>query len=160
MSGIDLNDLFVPTVSIAEVVLRGTVIYLIVFLILRFVPIRQLADVGIADILLAVFIVDLVQNSISADYTSVTESLILVSTIYMLAYAIDWLDYIFPKWHLISAAPPPLIQDGRLLYRNMQKEGMNEDELMFQLRRHGVETAAQVKVAHRNADGRITLVLA
>lgn len=159
MSGIDLNELFVPTVSIAEVVLRGMVIYSIVFLILRFVPIRQLADVGIADILLAVLIVDVAQNSISAEYTSITESLTLVSTIFILAYAMDWLDYMFPELHLISAAPPLLIKDGCLLYRNMQKEGITEDELMAQLRQHGVEIADQVKAAHRGPDGRISLAM-
>lgn len=160
MSGIDLNELFVPAVSIADVVLRGMVIYSIVYLILRFVPIRQLADVGIAEILLAVLIVDVAHNSISAEHTSITESLTLASTLFVLAYAMEWLDSMFPELHLISAAPPLMIKDGRLLYRTMQKEGTTEDELMTQLRQHGVETVDQVKAAHRDADGRISLVLA
>lgn len=160
MSGIDLNELFVPTVSIAEVVLRGTVIYLIVFLILRFVPIRQFVDVRIGDILLAALIVDVALNSLSADNKSITDSLVLIPTFFILAYAIDWLYHLFPKLRLTSAAPLLLIKDGRLLYRNMRKEGITEDELMFQLRQHGVEAADQVKTAHRDADGQISLVMA
>ncbi|MBR1193811.1 hypothetical protein JQ634_30795 [Bradyrhizobium sp. AUGA SZCCT0240] len=44
-------ELIIPTHSVAEMMLRGTVMYLSLFIILRFVMVRQTSTIGIADIL-------------------------------------------------------------------------------------------------------------
>jgi hypothetical protein len=51
---IDWPELLIPTHSVAEMMLRGTVMYLSLFVILRFVMVRQTSTIGIADILVIV----------------------------------------------------------------------------------------------------------
>jgi hypothetical protein len=44
---IEWSELVIPTHSLAEIGLRGTVMYLSLFLILRFVVLRQSSTIGI-----------------------------------------------------------------------------------------------------------------
>ena len=47
--GIDLSELVIPTHSILEMVLRGTVMYLSLVLIMRFVMRRRTGSISVAD---------------------------------------------------------------------------------------------------------------
>lgn len=78
---IDLTSVFVPAIGLAEIVLRGTIMYLGLFVILRFMARRQAGHFGPADLLVIVLIADAAQNGLGKDYNSVTEGLVLVMTI-------------------------------------------------------------------------------
>ena len=88
---IDWAGLWIPTHSIAEVVLRGSLMYLGLFLLMRFFMKRQAGSFSLADILLIVIIADAAQNGFSKQYQSVTEGFVLVLTIIAWDFAIDWL---------------------------------------------------------------------
>jgi hypothetical protein len=66
---IDWAELIVPTHSIGEMLVRGTLTYLSLFLIFRFVMKRQTSTIGIADILVVVVIADAAQNAFSREYS-------------------------------------------------------------------------------------------
>lgn len=51
-----------------------------------------------------------------------------------------------------------LIQDGRMLRRNMRREMVTEEELMSVLRKEGIEDMAEVHSAFMEADGEISVV--
>jgi uncharacterized membrane protein YcaP (DUF421 family) len=155
---IDWRSVFVPTVSVTEIFLRGTVVYIFLFFILRLLR-REAGAIGISDLLLVVLIADAAQNAMSSDYKSITDGLILVSSIAFWDYFLDWLGYRLPSFRrLLRPAPLLLIKDGRLLWRNMRQEMITEDELMGKLREHGVERIEEVKKAYLEGDGRISVI--
>ncbi len=156
---IDWKGLFVPTYSIGEVILRGTLMYLALFVILRFVLKRQSGAVGIADLLVIVLIADASQNALGREYGSVTEGVILVLTIVGWDFALDWAEYRFP-WlrSLTRPSSLPLIRDGRLLRRNMHSEMITKEELLAELRKDGVDDLADVVEARIEGDGKISVI--
>ena len=112
---IDWTGLIVPQVSVLEIILRGSVMYLALFLLFRLVLKRESGAVGITDLLVVVLIADAAQNAMAAEYTSLTDGLLLVATIIFWAYALDWLGYRVPfVQRLVHPRPLPLITDGRL----------------------------------------------
>ena len=158
MFEIDWGKLLVPSGSIAEIVVRGTIIYLAIFAAMRLLPRRELGGMAASDILILVLIADAVQNGMSGEYQSVTEGLILVATIFAWATVIDWLDARYPRWHLAEARPLPIIRNGRLLRRNMRRENITEDELKAQLRLHGHESPAEIRLSQVEGDGEISFL--
>ena len=48
--GINWHELFIPNTSLAEVMLRGTVIYLLLFFLMRYMR-REAGQIGIADVM-------------------------------------------------------------------------------------------------------------
>jgi uncharacterized membrane protein YcaP (DUF421 family) len=155
---IDWRSVLFPSVGVAEIFLRGTIVYLFLFFILRLLR-RQAGAIGISDLLLVVLIADAAQNAMSSDYRSVTDGLILVSSIAFWDYFLDWLGYRFPSLRRFISPPPlPLIREGRMLRRNMRHEMITEDELMGKLREHGIEGIEEVKKAYLEGDGRISVI--
>ena len=153
---IDWRGLFVPTYSIAEVVLRGTLTYLSLFVILRFLLKRQTGAVGIADLLVIVLIADASQNALGREYSSVTEGVVLVLTIVAWDYALDWGEYRF-TWLRSLTRPGPLllVRNGRMLRRSMRREMITEEELRAELRKDGVDALADVVEARMEGDGKM-----
>src|SRR6478736_7518845 len=132
---IDWQQIFIPTSSIFEVIVRGTCTYVMLFLILRFLLKRQTGVIGVADLLVIVLIADAAQNAMANEYKSITEGAILVLTIVFWNFAIDWLGYRFPVFQrLTRPAPLMLIENGKMLVRNMRHEMITTDELNSQLR--------------------------
>jgi uncharacterized membrane protein YcaP (DUF421 family) len=93
---VDWHSVFLPTIGIAEIVLRGSIMYLGLFVVLRFMGRRQAGNVGPADLLVIVRIADAAPNGLGKEYGSVTEGLTLVVTIVGWEYLIDWLQYRYP----------------------------------------------------------------
>ena len=155
---IDWHSAFVPTVHLAEIFLRGTVVYLFLFFILRFLR-RDAGALGIADLLVVVLVADAAQNAMASEYKSITEGLFLVATIAFWNYALDWLGYRFPKFQrVLRPAPLLLIKDGRMLRQNMRKELITVEELKGLLREQGIEHVAEVKKCCLEGDGHVSVI--
>src|SRR5262245_5692594 len=95
MPPVQWDQLFRLTVSPVELFIRGTFVYLCIFVLMRLFR-REPGTVGIADLLMVVLIADASQNAMSADYHSVLDGFVLILTIVFWNYAIDWLTVRFP----------------------------------------------------------------
>ena len=155
---IDWQAVFVPTVPLLEIVLRGTLVYLMLFILLRVLR-REAGGLGIADILVIVLIADASQNAMASEYKSITEGAVLVATIAFWDYTLDFLGYHFPRFgRFVRPAPLPLIKAGKLLRKNMRQEMITEEELLGQLREQGVDSPNEVKKCFLEGDGRISVI--
>lgn len=158
MLELDWHSVFSPELPLAEIVLRGTLVYLFLFIVLRLMR-HQAGALNITDLLLVVVIADAAQNAMGKDYRSVTEGALLVATMAAWDFAFDWLGYRFPKARrFFRPEPLPLIRDGVLLLRNMRKALVTEDELMTQLHEQGVQSPQQVKQCLLEGDGHISVI--
>lgn len=155
----DWKSLFSLDVPLLEIVLRGSVIYIALFVLLRIVLKRQAGSLGMTDLLLITLIADASQNAMAGEYRSLPAGIVLVSTIIFWSYAFDWLSFKFPWFNRLTEPPPlPLIKDGKLLRRNMRRELITEEELMSQLREQGLDQVEIVKEAYMEPDGHISVV--
>ena len=158
-TNIDWAGLFVPKRPLAELVIRGTVMYLVVFVLLRLDLRRQVGGLGTPDILVVVLIAEIAGNAITVGSESVIEGAVLVATVLMWSFLFEWLQYRFPRLErLLQDRKLKLIDDGRLLHGNMRREFVTHEELMSQLRTHGIDDPAKVKAAYMEANGKITVV--
>lgn len=155
---IDWKAVFVPTLNVTEIFLRGTIVYLFLFFVLRILR-REAGAVGISDLLVVVLIADAAQNAMASDYKTITEGLILVSTIVFWDYLLDWLSYRFPAFRrVVQPAPLELIKNGQLHRRNLKQEMITREELDGLLREHGVLDIATVKRCYLEADGHLSVI--
>ncbi len=155
---IDWHELLVPSVSLAELVLRGSAMYLFILAAMRLFR-REAGALGTADLLVIVLVADAAQNAMAAEYHSLTEGVVLVATIYGWNYLLDWLAFRSPAvYRLLNQAPLPLVRDGRVLRKNMRSEMLTLEDLMEQLREQGVERVADVKRCFLESDGRLSII--
>lgn len=123
MFDVDWEALWVPSGSLAEIAIRGAVVYLALFVAMRLLPRREVGGVGPADILVVVIIADAVQQAMAGGYRSITEGLLLAAVIFAWATLIDAIDYRFPQLHLAAARPKLVVSKGRFIHRNCAATG-------------------------------------
>ena len=156
---VDWRALFALGVSPLELVIRGSAVYWFLFLVFRVALRRDVGAIGVADVLLVVLIADAAQNAMAGEYRSITDGAVLVSTIIGWNLVIDWLAYRFkPLRRILEPAPLPLVRDGRILRGNLRRELMSVDDLLGKLREHGVDDVAQVRAAHLESDGEMSVI--
>lgn len=155
---VDWENIFVPTSSVLEIFVRGTLTYWIVFLYMRFVR-RSSGQLNITDVLLITLISDASQNAMAGTYESVTEGAALVGTLVGWDYLINWLGYrsaFFDR--LTNAEPTLLVKDGVVQKQNLKREVITEDELMSLLRLQGIEDVAEVKQCFLEGSGSLSVL--
>ncbi|MBS1189731.1 MAG: hypothetical protein H6R10_1523 [Rhodocyclaceae bacterium] len=156
---IDWHHMFALGESPLGLVIRGTLVYWFLFAVFRTVLQRDVGAVGIADVLLLVIVADAAQNAMADEYRSVTDGLILISTILGWNYLFDYLAYRFPRLRrLLEPREICLIRDGKVLHRNLRREFITIEELHSKLREHGVTDIAEVKAAYMESDGGVSVI--
>jgi uncharacterized membrane protein YcaP (DUF421 family) len=157
--GVNWGKLFGIDTPLLEIFLRGSIMYLGIFALLRLVLRRESGALGITDLLVVVLIADAAQNAMADDYHSITDGVLLVATIVGWSYALEWLAYHHPRF--ASLVHPPallLIKDGEVQRHHLRHELITEDELAGQLRQQGITDPAQVRRSYMESDGRISVI--
>jgi uncharacterized membrane protein YcaP (DUF421 family) len=157
--GVDWGQLFTPDTPLLEIVVRGSVVYLALFFLLRIVLRREAGGFGITDLLVIVLIADAVQNAMAGEYNSITDGLLLGATLIFWSYALDWLAYHWGPFGRFMHPPAlRLVKDGQLLRANLRRELLTEDDVMAEIRQQGLEDLSHVKAAYLESDGRMSII--
>jgi uncharacterized membrane protein YcaP (DUF421 family) len=152
------GQLFRPTAAIPDLIIRGTVVYLTLYVMLRVVLKRESGSTGVTDLLVIVLLADAAQNAMSGSYTSVTDGVVLVGTIIFWSWLLNLVAFASPKAaRIIRPRPLLLVRNGRLLPQAMRRELLTEDELMATLREQGVKRLEDVAAVYMEADGRLSV---
>jgi uncharacterized membrane protein YcaP (DUF421 family) len=144
---------------VPENVLRATAIYLMLFLLLRFLPNRKTGSLGPSDLLVVVLLATAVATALNHDAGSITDAAVMVGTIIFWSLALDILGARVPilRW-LLHSDPIEVVRDGEVVHRNLRREFMTEEELKAQLRLQGVDKFGLVEHAYIEHDGRVSVI--
>ena len=154
----DWNGMVSPQ-SLLEVFIRGSLMYLFIFILLRVVR-RETGSISVADVLVLVLIADAAQNGMAGEYKSVPEGMLLVATIVLWSLVVDWASYhVAAIGNLLHPQPVELIKDGKPMRDKMRRNFITFDELMTSVRSAGTEDLGKVRRAWLEGNGEISVIL-
>ena len=157
--GVNWGQVFGVDTPLLEIILRVSIVYLGLFFLLRIVLRREAGGLGINDLLVIVLIADAVQNAMAGDYKSITDGMLLGGTIIFWSFAVDWLAFRWQRFgRFVHPRALPLVKEGQLLRANLRKELLTEEDVMAELRQHGLEDLSKVKAAFLEFDGRMSII--
>src|SRR5437870_12064508 len=126
---VDWHALFIPKLSFLEIILRGVIIYVGLCLLLRIVLKRQAGQVALSDLLVVTLVAGVCRNPLVADAYSIPDGLAVVAVVLGCSYAADWLCYYSPAVHRLLHPPRvQLVRDGEILWDNLRRELMTEEQ--------------------------------
>ncbi|MDT0356451.1 DUF421 domain-containing protein [Herbaspirillum huttiense F1] len=156
---IQWDDLISFSVSPLEIIIRGTLIYLFLFVFFRFVLRRDAGNVGVGDFLLVVIIADASQNGMSGDSDTVPDALLLVVTLMAWNYLIDIASYHSAALRkVLEPRPLILVKNGKLMRRNMRKEFVTTEEIEAKVRESNATSLNEIELMTRESDGEISVL--
>jgi uncharacterized membrane protein YcaP (DUF421 family) len=156
---IQWDEIFKFSMSPVEMIIRGSLTYWFIFILLRIAGRRDIGSLGIADLLVVVLISDAAQNAMAGEYKSVPDGMVLITTIIFWTVFIDRLQYYCPPVRPFLQ-PPKLciVKDGQLQRRAMRRESLTVDELESELRQKGISEISAVRRAYIEPDGSISVI--
>ena len=157
----NLLEIFALDLGVIEMMLRGTAVYWTVLILLRVAGRRELGSLGTADLLVLVMVADAAGDALTGGSSSVTDGLIVVTTIVAWSVLLDRAAYYSPFIHkLLEPERVCLVKDGRILRSGLRNEHIGRGELMEQLRLQGIESIDEVKRAYIEANGQFSVIKA
>jgi uncharacterized membrane protein YcaP (DUF421 family) len=142
-----------------DLVLRATVIFFFVFLITRVAGKRELSSMEPFDLILLVVLGDLVQQGVTQSDYSVSGALIVISTITILTVALSYVNF---RLRFLRSAlegqPVVLVENGRMIERNMRRERITLEDIEAEGRQQQVESIGDMRWAVLETNGRISII--
>src|ERR1041385_1898593 len=106
-----------------HIVIRAVVLYAFVVLLMRVIGRRELSTLGPVDLVLLIVLGDAIQQGLTQDDYSVTGAVIAISTIAVVQIGTSYIAYRSGRARkLIDGEPIVVIQDGKLVERNLRRE--------------------------------------
>lgn len=152
------QEIFIPQLPILEIVLRGTLLYLFIILLMRVLPRRAAGDVSVMDIIFVILISEGASNAMG-DYSSLADGALMILTLMFWNFAVNYLSFHFKFMERFFRHPSvQIVKNGEMLLRNMRKEYITKDELMDHLRTEQIEDIKEVKAAYVEGEGKISVI--
>jgi uncharacterized membrane protein YcaP (DUF421 family) len=156
-------NMFIPEVQILEKVLRPLVVYFFLLVAFRLAGKRELGQITPFDLIILLTISNVLQNAMIGPDNSLTGGIIGGLTLFVANGLVGRLTLYSPRIAmLLEGKPTPLVENGRILGRNLRREVMTRSELDRAIRKHGLEPEAdlpRIKRALLEQDGTVTIIL-
>jgi uncharacterized membrane protein YcaP (DUF421 family) len=142
-----------------DVVIRATIAFGFIFLLVRIVGRRELNSLEPFDLIMLVVLGDLVQQGVTQQDNSVTGLILAAGTIGVLTVIVSWLSWRFRRLRVVLEGEPVIIvQDGKVIQRNIDVNRITRGEIASAARQQQVENISDIRWAVLETDGQITVI--
>jgi uncharacterized membrane protein YcaP (DUF421 family) len=143
-----------------ESIIRAAVVYFMLLAIFRLAGNRAIGQLTAFDFVLLLIVSEAIQNALITNDYSITNAILLVITLVGLDIMMSLWKQRSPRVEkLLDGAPILVMQDGELLRDRMERERVDESDILASAReKHGLERLDQIKHAVVEASGGLSIV--
>jgi uncharacterized membrane protein YcaP (DUF421 family) len=138
---------------------RAVFVFLFIFILTRVMGRRELSSLEPFDLILLVIVGDALQQGLTQDDYSLTGGVVVISTIALLQVFVSWLSFRFPRTRrVLDGEPLIVVERGKVLEKNLDRERMTREELAALLREQQVASVDEVEWAVLETSGVVTVI--
>ena len=143
-----------------EPVLRACGVYLFLLVVFRVFGKRSLAQITTFDFVMLLIIAETTQQALLGDDFSVTNSFILIGTLFVVDALLDIIKHRSPWLDRVTEGLPVIVlKDGKVLRERMRLARLDEADILSAAREHqGLERLDQIKYAVLEKNGTISII--
>ena len=142
-----------------DIVLRGIVVFIFLFVLVRVMGRRELSSLEPFDLILLIILGDAVQQGLTQDDYSLTGAMLAVGTIAILQVGTSFLNFHVPRLRpILDGEPIVIVQDGKEIARNMRRERLTSDDLAEAARKQNIASLDDVAWAVMETSGEISFI--
>lgn len=150
--------MFDLSMGVGEFVLRATVVYAVLFALLRFVGKKHVGEMSPFDLVVLLIISETVDGSLIGNDGSLVGGLISAATLVVLVQFVGYLTWRSKRVERIFEGKPRiLVRHGHVNKEVVDKEQITRSELIEALRHEGYCSLTKVRFAVLENDGTITI---
>lgn len=142
-----------------DVAVRAFLAFCFVFVVTRLIGRRELSSLEPFDLILLIVIGDLIQQGVTQNDLSFTGLVIATGLFGTLTLAVSYLGWRFPRVRpIFEPEPLILVEDGKVIERNLRKERMTREEIAGEARLQQISSLDDVQWAVLESGGRISFI--
>ena len=142
-----------------DIVLRAAFAFAFIFFLTRIVGRRELSSLEPFDLIMLIVLGDLVQQGVTQSDYSVTGLVLAAGTIALMQVLVSYLNFRFRRLRpLLEGEPIVLVENGRVLERNLARERLTREEVLEQARQSQIGSFDQVRLAILETSGQISFI--
>lgn len=142
-----------------EIVIRAAAIYALLWVVLRALGKRELAEVTAFELVILVVLGDIIQQGVTQEDMSLTGAALAVSTMGLLAVGSSVVSQRWPRSRpLLEGRPSVVVRDGEVIAATVRSLRMTEDELHEAARKRGYRSLDALAWVIVEADGKFSFV--
>jgi uncharacterized membrane protein YcaP (DUF421 family) len=142
-----------------DIVLRSIGAFVFLVILLRVIGRRELSSLEPFDLILLIVIGDLVQQGVTQSDYSFTGLLLSVGTFAVLTVVFSFAGARSPRLRpVLEAGPLIIIQDGKLIEKNLRKERLTAEEIAAAARGQQIASLDEVAWGVLEGSGRMSFI--
>ena len=142
-----------------DIVVRAFFAFLFVFLLARLIGRRELSTLQPFDLMLLIVVGDLIQQGVTQNDLSFTGLLLAVGIFGLLTLGMSYVGWRFRFVRpLLEPEPLILVEDGKVIDRNVKKERITPEEIAAEARLQQIPSLEDVRWAVLESGGRISFI--
>lgn len=142
------------------ILLRTTIVYVVIIAAMRLMGKRQLGDLELSELVVTVLVADIAVAPIADPRLPLLVGLGPVILLFVLEYLVSVTAFHSVKLRLaLFGKPSIIIEDGRIIQREMKRNRFTPEELLQELRNQGVEDLSTVARAVLETSGQLNVIL-
>jgi uncharacterized membrane protein YcaP (DUF421 family) len=142
-----------------DIVLRAAFAFAFIFFLTRIVGRRELSSLEPFDLIMLIVLGDLVQQGVTQSDYSITGLVLAAGTIALMQVLVSYLSFRFRRLRpLLEGEPIVLVENGRVLERNLARERLTPGEVLEQARQSQIDSFDQIRLAVLETSGQISFI--
>jgi len=142
-----------------DIVIRASVMFAAMYLLLRVMGKREIAEMTPFDMVLLIVMGDLVQQGITHNDFSLTGAALAIFTIGFWSLALSWLSFRFRRAEdALGGKPSVIIRGGEVLMENLARNRITRAEIESEMRLAGIAHLRDVSWAILEPNGKISFI--
>lgn len=137
---------------------KTVVLYLYILLIYRIMGKKELSKLSITDFILTILMSECAVFSIMEEKMSILVSILPITILGFIQMLLSYISMKSDKFRkIVDGTPSVIIKNGKLIFSTMSKLRYTLDDLIIQLREHGVKSVEEVGYAILENDGKLSV---
>jgi uncharacterized membrane protein YcaP (DUF421 family) len=142
-----------------DIVFRAGIAFLFILFLTRIVGRKELSSLEPVDLILLIVLGDLIQQGVTQSDYSVTGLVLAGATIALLQAGTSWAAFRFVFLRrVIGGEPIVIVQDGRVIERNLRRERLTVDDVTEEMRGQQIAHLEEVEWAVLETNGKISFI--
>ena len=159
-----INQIFMEKIKIGDfmkyfrISFRSIFFYIFITIVYKVMGKREIGELSIIDLIVSLFIAELVAISIENYKDSILVSVVPIMILVLLQIITSHLSLNHKKIRdILDGKPSVMIKNGVINFQEMKKQRYNIDDLLSQLREAGVKSIEEVDYAILETNGKLSV---
>lgn len=142
-----------------DIVLRATVMFFALYVLVRIMGKRELAQMTSFELIVLVVFGDLIQQGVTHNDFSLAGAILAISTMGFWALSLSWLTWCFRRAEiLLDGEPRVIVRDGQIVQENLRRDRLTRAEILSEMRLAGIGHLSDVAWAILEPRGKMSFI--